>query len=312
MNRFLSISLITSLAFAGTMRAQNANGLIALTDQKKADPGILLINPAEADWSATNPKALVWKWNPGDSGIDSTGFGLPTEVKLRTVPAWGKGQWLAVSDSHGLIGVVSYPTKKMKWHIDAGKSSNVHGIEILPNGNVAAAASTGNWVRVYTASQGATSTGYAQFDFQDAHNVLWDTKRQTLWAVGGKDLIELKIGGTKDVPKIEEIMRIPLPTNGGHDLSPADDDDSMYVTTVKQVYVFHKKDRSFTLLQGTPNIKSINRNPRTGQLMETTPHASCKEDTWCTDVIDLLNPAGKRERAGAAVYRARLLNDDRQ
>jgi hypothetical protein len=295
------------------MQAQHTEDPIALTDQTKADPKILVMDPAQLDWSAANPKAVVWSWRPSESGINPSGFGLPTEVKLRTIPAWGKGQWMAVSDSYGFMGVVSYPGKEKKWSVNAGKSSNVHGIEILPNGNVAAAASTGGWVRVYAASRGASSSTYAQFDMPDAHNVLWDPQRQVLWAIGGKQLVQLRVEGTEAVPVLRLVATIPLPTNGGHDLSPTyGDTDTLQVTTVKQVYLFHKSSNAFSLLQDSPNIKSINRQPATGQIIETSPHASCSEDSWCTNSIDLLSPEGLRSRPNAAVYRARLFRANYQ
>jgi hypothetical protein len=112
-------------------------------------------------------------------------------------------------------------------------------------------------------------------------------------------------------PTLRLLMTTSLPTNGGHDLSLAyGNTDLFYVTTMKQVYLFHKSTNIFTLLQDTPNIKSINRQPATGQL--TSPHASCKEDSWCTNVFDLLHPTRTRERPTAAVYRARLFRADYQ
>jgi hypothetical protein len=313
MLQHLSLVFALTLAIPHYMQAQQVEAPVALTDQTKVDPKILVMDPAQQDWSAANPKAVVWSWRPTESDIDPMGFGLPTEIKLRTVPAWGKGQWMAISDSYGFMGVVSYPGKKKKWSLNAGKLSNVHGIEILPGGNVAAAASNGGWVRVYTASQGATSSTYTQFDIPDAHNVLWDPQRQVLWAVGGKQLVQLKVEGTDATPSLRLIATTPLPTNGGHDLSPFYGDlDTLYVTTAKQVYLFHKSSDTFTLLQDTPNIKSINRQPATEQVIETSPHASCDEDSWCTNIVDLICPAGIRNRPNAAVYRARLFLADYQ
>lgn len=286
---------------------------IALTDQYRTDPRILVMDSSQTDWTISNPKAVLWSWRPAESNIETDSFGAPTEVKLRIVPSWGSGEWMAVSDSKGFMGVVSYPDKQKRWFVDAGRAANVHGIEILPNGNVVAAASTGAWVRVYTASQGATSSHYAQFDMPDAHNVLWDPQRQVVWAVGGAQLVQLKVEGTDAAPTLRLIQTTPLPTLGGHDLSPAyGTTDQLYVTTEKQVYRFRKSSNTFTVLQDTPNIKSINLLPETGQWLETSPHASCKEDVWCTNVFDLLHPAGTRVRPNSAVYRARLFKPDYQ
>jgi hypothetical protein len=80
---------------------------------------------------------------------------------------------MAVSDSYGFIAVVSHPGKVKKWSATAGRTANVHGIELLPNGNVAAAASSGGWVRVCTASQGPSSSTYAQYNPFPTHTVFY-------------------------------------------------------------------------------------------------------------------------------------------
>lgn len=285
---------------------------IALTDQKAGDPRILVMDYGQEDWSSRNPKAVVWSWRPADSGIDPTGWRLPTEAKLRNSALWG-GQWMAVCDSAGFMAVVSYPGKKVKWSLNAGSSSNVHGIELLPNGNVAAAASTGGWVRIYTASQGASSADYVQYNLPDAHNVLWDPQMQVLWALGGAKLVQLRVGGTPSKPTLTAIETNTLSERSGHDVAPRyGDPTKLMITAGGSTWFYDKVTKKEILYQHVPGYKSINNQPLTGQIIETRPHASCKEDSWCTDMIEFFSPDDIRIRSGAAIYRARIWDADYQ
>ena len=285
---------------------------IALTDQKAGDPRILLMDYGQNDWSSDNPKAVIWSWRPADSRIEPAGWRLPTEAKLRNNAVWG-GQWMAVCDSAGFMAVVSYPGKEVKWSLNAGTSSNVHGIELLPNGNVAAAASTGGWVRIYTASQGPSSAKYVQYNLTDAHNVLWDPQMQVLWALGGTTLVQLQIGGTASEPTLTAVETKTLSAGSGHDLAPKYGDPAkLMITSGGSTWFYDKMTKKETLYQHTSGYKSINNQPSTGQIIETRPHASCKEDSWCTDVIEFVSPDDTRTRPGAAVYRARIWNADYQ
>jgi hypothetical protein len=53
---------------------------IVFTDQSKTDPEILVMDPAQKNWSNTNSKAILWSWLPSESNMNPRGFGLPTEI----------------------------------------------------------------------------------------------------------------------------------------------------------------------------------------------------------------------------------------
>lgn len=284
---------------------------IALTDQKPGDPRILLMDYGQKDWSSNNPRAVVWSWRPSDSGIESAGWKLPTEAKLRNSSVWG-GQWMATCDSYGFMAVISYPGKIRKWSLDAGRKENVHGIELLPNGNVAAAASTAGWVRIYTASQGPFSSDYVQYNLPDAHDVLWDPKRQVLWALGKNKLVQLRIEGTAAKPIISEVSTKILSVDSGHDVEPKyGDPNKLWITAGRSTLIYDKTTGMDLPYQNISSYKSIN-NQSDGQIVETRPHATCKYDSWCTDVIEFFSPDDIRVRPDAAIYRARVWNPNYQ
>lgn len=285
---------------------------IALTDQKAGDARILLLNYAESDWSERNPAAVLWSWKPSDSGLSPADWGLPTEARLRRSAAWG-GEWMAVCDSYGLMAVVSYPDKVPEWSISAGRLANVHSIELLPNGNVAAAASTGGWVRVYTASQGPSSSAFAQYNLPDAHSVLWDPRLNVLWALGRNKLVQLKIGGSDAAPTLILAATTTLSADGGHDVEPKyGDPTKLWITAGASTWIYDKATGKETRYQQTVGYKSINNQSASGQIVETRPHASCTQNSWCTDILEFYSPTDLRTRPHAAIYRARIWDPDYQ
>jgi hypothetical protein len=278
--------------------------LIALTDQdydNRPAARIRVMDPAVADWNT--PPAQKWVWSPTSSNgfSDLTGaWGLPTDAKLRRV----NGKYVVlVTDSRGLAAVVSYPSGRRVWGADVGAPNNPHSIELLPNGNVAVAASTGGFIRIYTASQGTAS--YVTYPLHDAHGVQWDPTRQLLWVLGGDTLAGLKIGGTPAEPVITEGPVITLPTGGGHDLSPAlDNPDRLWVSTGSKVYQVSKSTHEIVTTLDRAGIKAIGTTP-TGRQVWTTPKAGCRT-TWCTDTVNFAVPEGMRALTGAEIYKARI------
>jgi hypothetical protein len=132
-----------------------------------------VLDPNDTDWlnpdGPTGPyvglrsvqQAALWSWSPtGDSSLDHLApertWQLVSEAKYRVRDG---RQWLLACASRGLAVVVSYPSGEVSW---AGVADgNPHTMELLPDGNVAIAASETGFVRVCTASQGPRSTGRA-------------------------------------------------------------------------------------------------------------------------------------------------------
>lgn len=286
---------------------------VALTDQ--ASHRVLVMDPAAPDWN--DEQAIVWSWAPDeDNGFAGLTYawGLPTDAKVRVCRAWG-GRWMVVTDSLGLAAIVPYPAgDSRRWGMNVG--GNPHSAELLPGGNIAVAASTAGWVRVYASSQGSDAGHYAEFVLPGAHGVEWDADRELLWALGTDDLVALRIAGTDAIPVVEEVDRIALPTRGGHDLQPvAGDPDRLWVSTGREVYQFVKSVRRFDpaypgcLEISRAAVKSVGNQP-SGQVAQTVPQPGSLYE-WTTDTVDLFGPRGLRIREGAAIYKARILLAER-
>lgn len=290
---------------------------VVVTDQ--ASRRILVLDH-DRDWS--EEAAVLWWWRPdADSGVEDPegSWRLPTDARLRR-DASTEQQYVLVSDSFGLLAAVRYPQGgAVAWSVNAGAAANPHGIERLPDGNIAAAASTGGWVRLYTASQGPRSDGHVEDRLPGAHEVLWRDDMRALWAVGDDLLVEYDVGGSPASPTLRRRACYDLPTEGGHDLQPvAGDPQRLWVTTVHGVYQFDTVAGEFVAgpPRGTaldrPNVKSVGTDRRSGAVLQTTPKLG-NECEWCTDQVDFFagdSRQGSRTLPGAQIYRARWFSAD--
>ncbi|GAA2576884.1 DUF6528 family protein [Actinomadura fulvescens] len=303
----LPARLSAKLAVPSAPSTGKARGLVIGGDQG-ADR-IWVMDARRRDWK---PGTAKWSWAPtAKAGFKDVvaGWGAVSDVRVRKA---GRKTYVLAGDSWGYVGAVEYPSGKRLWAVNAGRPSNVHAVELLPNGNVAAAASTGGWVRVYAASKGPAATAYTEFKLKGGHGVLWDPRRKSLWAIGDDHLVELKVGGTAGAPTLREVRRVALPTQGGHDLAPVyANRGRLWVTTNYGVYQFDKRSRTFKTNYrhasrvNLPIVKAVGDNPVTKQVLLTRPEKGCAT-TWCTDTLEFFGRrSATRSLTGAQFYKAR-------
>ncbi|GAB3427390.1 DUF6528 family protein [Flindersiella endophytica] len=294
-------------ALAGDRLSGDSTEAIAITEQ--ASDQILVLASEPGAWEKAT---ISWRWKPTATNgfadlVDN--WGLPDEAKLRHR---GDQAYLLTADSYGLAAVVPYPQGTgAYWAADVGRANNPHSIELLPDGNVAVAASAGGWVRVFTASQGSASTTYTEFKLEDAHGVYWDADRSLLWAIGAHELVGLRLSGPASAPVVTKVRGAALPTNWGHDLQPvAVDPDRLWLTTGSQVYQYSIRQNAF--LQdflsvsaiNQAGVKSIGDERQSGQVLGTFVQTGniC---TWCTDTVSLYEGEQAFQLHGAQIYKTR-------
>lgn len=283
-----------------------------------------------------NQTGLQWSWKPnaadGYNSAEILRWSNPSGVKLRNSGLWG-GQWIVATASGGLATIAAYPAGTKKWALNVG--GNPHDAELLPNGNIAIAASTGNYVRVYASSQGESNGTYAEFIFYDAHGVLWDPAIKRLWILGHLEkhgeciLTALKIEGNDAQPKLSEDQhyRYAVPSKGGHNLTAyCGDTNKLWISTGSKVYIFDKSAGIFTEAPGAinkPGVKSVSNQP-SGTVVITRPDAIKKPmppepsilNSWSTNYVDLYTADGvlkfSQHKKDVSFYKAKVFNAEYQ
>ncbi|WP_157546842.1 DNRLRE domain-containing protein [Hamadaea tsunoensis] len=226
-------------------------------------------------WNGT-AKYQSWAADAYHSITDGTlapGYGGGTDAKLRPGGAYGPGQVLLVSDgTSGFVGVIPYPQLSGRlWAINVGPAAtaNVHGVELLPDGNVAVALSQSNLVQIYSRAAGENWTGtrpapLGGASLAGAHEVLYDPANNALWAVGNSSVVEYSydpatIGATGELSQIAEYA-IPAQTAAnagkpayGHDIEPVyADPDRLWVTSNAGVLQLSKSGTAACAVAQTP------------------------------------------------------------
>lgn len=294
---------------------------VLLTEQ--ASRRILVLDPRREVWDpAVDPSVVRWEFSPlGDRRYadlePDAGWVYPSEAKVRR----HRGRaYVLTTASFGFVAVVAYPSGKRYWGTAIGPGDdlfNPHSAEILPDGNVAVACSTGARVRLYAASQGPRATRYAEAVLKGAHGLHWDGARRVLWAIGDDDLVAYEVGGTAARPALEERLRVGLPvatpgrTPGGHDLFPvAGRPGRLWVTTNAAVFQYEKRSRAFAQdFAGheeisRKSVKAVGNDPRTGQVLSTVPEPGL-EETWWTTRVSVHRPARAYALVNGGIYKAR-------
>ncbi len=197
-----------------------------------------------------NSAETAWSWKPTTAlgFTDLATFNSPTDAKIRYDNS-KKKYVVAVCSSRGFMGVVDFATGKKIWQVSLTGNPNPHAIEYLPNGNVAVAGSIGNWIRVYTASQGSTSSKYVEVTLAGAHGVLWDPDRKVLWCLGDEVITAYTIGGSAAAPTLTEVTKYRASVAGvnGHDLAPVyGNKDRLWISS-DSIYQYDIPSKTFLL-----------------------------------------------------------------
>jgi len=248
------------------------------------------------------PPAKIWSWQAQNC------FELPSHLKnsFRTTDDCkpiDDGRAVLVTSSGGAVVLVERSTGKALFYAAV---LNAHSADVMPGGRLAVASSVGQ-----------TGNRLILFDLKwpdkplysdtlvSAHGVVWDEDRDLLWALGGDELRAYRrVDWDTDQPSLVCDAAFPLPSRGGHDMSPVPRTSKMLITAGRRVYEFDRETRTFrvqTDLDGRGSIKSVTIHPLTGQVAYTM----AGEEGWWTDRVRFLHPEGELIRPGERLYKIR-------
>lgn len=164
-----------------------------------------------------------------------------------------------------------------------------HSADLLPGGRIAVALSThekGNALEIYDID--TPEKVVIRDSLYSGHGVVWNEKRQSLYALGYKELREYKlVDWDSSEPSLERVATWEIPMRSGHDLSPVDN-DRMLVSAHEGVMFFDLETGEFSPfepLNDVPDIKSVNYDPQSSRLIFTKAEIS-----WWTHNIYQQNP----------------------
>lgn len=245
---------------------------------------------------------IVWSW---DAQLAND---LPFEYRTRKFnsiddcKSTNNGEQLMISSSSGAIAVVNIEDKKVIFIADV---PNAHSIEMIPGNKIIAAASTapeGNRLMLFDINQPPnlldTDSLYS------AHGVVWDNRRNVLFALGYDVLREYKVDHNNKLVMNDEWK---IPGISGHDLSISQDGDNLFITERTGAWIFNIENHSFSKIEQFPdaeNIKSINQNINY-QYVYTVA-----EESWWTYQVKFFNSSGYLSFPNLRVYKARFYNID--
>lgn len=261
---------------------------------------VQIINMAESD--STDIKE-VWRWDKDDPqanlpkgydqlmrNVDECKF-VDNNTKM-LLTASGDGMMLIDIETKAILSYAYVPM--------------AHSADLLPGNRIAVALSThkrGNALEIYDID--TPEKVVFRDSLYSGHGVVWNEKRQRLYALGYKELREYElIDWDTDQPSLRQVKMWEIPMKSGHDLSPVDK-DRMLVSAHEGVMWFdiNKEEFSpFEPLRDVENVKSVNYDPKTGKLIYTKG-----EIKWWTHHIYQENPNKVITMDSLNVYKVRVM-----
>lgn len=243
----------------------------------------------------------VWQWSPSD------GEGLPLDYRKyfsttdECKPV--EGNRLLVTSSRGGVVLVDRETKATLFYAHV---PNAHSADYLPGDRIIVALSTapkGNSIQLFDVDKPD------QILFQDSlysgHGAVWIPERKLLFVLGYDVLrtYSLKDWDT-DQPALSKEAEWKLPDNGGHDLYSVSPDE-LLLSTSGSVWRFNVHTSTFSPfapLENVANVKSVNYDANTGELVYTKGEIS-----WWTHNIYFQHPADTLRVPEIDLYKVRVI-----
>ena len=260
---------------------------------------VFALRVSETDKISTNK---VWSWRAKDCPNLPENlrdkFGTTDECK----PVEG-GKKILITSSGGGVALVERASGKALFSAFVG---NAHSAEMLPRNRVVVAGSThaeGNRLAVFDLNQ--PREPIYTTELQAAHGVVWDEKRQVLWALGYEELNGYRlVNWASAEPKLHTANSYPLPDPGGHDLQATPKFDILVLTTGSHVYVFDPERRAFFPHMTWGNkagVKCVTIHPKTG----LTALVQGSDRHWWSDTVQWLDFENALKLPGQRLYKAR-------
>ena len=271
---------------------------------------VFLVNPRK-------PSITKWSWraehSPSLSKEARAWFHATDDCKPY------EGGLLVITASTGGVAMIDRESKKCLFL--AQESPNAHSACLLPKNRLVVASSYGTDEMQFfdLADNNKSSTAVASttaaptlapsppvqtIPLVGAHGAIWDGDRNCLWALGGEELLKLVVTeNAAPEGRWSVDFRLPLPSSGGHDLSPTRDGTHLFVTTDTQVLLFDRNTKTFLphpQLGDLLKIKSVDVHPVTKKIV----YHKATQEHWWSDTVRFVG-SDPLEFEGERLYKIR-------
>ena len=278
-----------------SLNAKDLRNQILCSNQATRD---VLVMDVDGDWS--KPESILWKWNPeGDPNIPPDRLKRFNHIDETKVVNGGKQ--ILVTSSTGGMALVDVETKQSVFTGYPGGST--HSADLLPDGTIITASSTGNFLMVFTRKDGEkTAHKTFKLTFADAHGVVWDKLLGLVWAVGKEAVICCRYNFDVENPQLTIVESFPLKPNPfwGHDLILLEKERKLLMTG-RTMLEFDTMTGQFKQFLKRKSVKSISIHPETGAQIVQIP----KENYWSDTIIELNGDRKWTLPGNAKIYKAR-------
>lgn len=252
-------------------------------------------------------KQVVWEWRPALSNVGANDVKWFTNMS-DAKPVYNN-KYILANASAGGVALVRIADKKTVFYAYGG-NGNVHSAELLPDGNIVIAASTGNYLMLFKTDTSAYPySGYTKkITVTDAHNIVWDKKRQLLWTASKNKLYAFAYNFNCTAPDLVLKDSTTLPASGSHDLFPLYGKDWLWLSSSSKVWAIDLNNKTVMEQSALPRVKSVSSGP--GEKYPAILLQSIDtEKQWYSDkVIDMKGSTVFR-LSGLKAYKARWMLD---
>ncbi len=248
-------------------------------------------------------KAIVWEWQPDQSPAIQPAhvawFKYPSDAK----PVYG-GTAILTNASGGGVALIRIADKKVLFYAYAG--GNTHSTELLPDGNIVAASSTGNFMTVFRTDtlQFPDKVYSKQITLPFGHNVVWDKKGEMLWSAAKDQLKSFTYNFNRQEPDFLLKHSLKLTGTDAHDLFPVYGEQALWLTNTAGTYRFDvKKKQLTTVALPYHDVKSVSSGPGKHPIILVHPDGA--KGSWWTDEINTFDGTVLYKKPGLKIYKVR-------
>jgi len=262
------------------------------------DSKILLVDYMNSN--DTNPK-IIWQW---DAHVATELPEIYRTELFNTVDdckSANNGKHILVSSSSGAVGIIDTESGRVIFYT---RVPNGHSMELLSDNRLIAASSLdtdGNKLMLFDINQLDSKPLFTD-TLESAHGVVWDNKRNRLYALGFNVSREYKMISSNMLLKNNQWT---IQGTDGHDLQMTPGGDALFVTEETGAWKFNLTNYTFGKIQGFPdaaNIKSLGQD-NSFQYIYTI-----EEESYWTYHVRFFNPIRVFTFPTVHVYKARWFN----